>query len=96
MTGPSQLSRLLMLLGDAILQMESWSKQTTPQQQAAVLADITAKIRATEGLSASEQQELIELSTVLLPSLWTWGQKAVLSAEGETRSLWVKLTGCCK
>ena len=96
MTSPTQLSQLLVLLGDAILQMESWNKQTTPQQQAAVLADITAKIKATEGLSASEQQEMIELSTMLLPSLWTWGQKAVSSVEGETRSLWVKLTGCCK
>lgn len=90
------IPKALQFVGEAIVIVEAWHKETTAEQQAAVLTKLTEQITATTTLTASEKAVMIQLCTVLLPEVWSFGGKAVVAIEQEAVTVWGKITSCFK
>lgn len=90
------IPRAITIVGEAVLALESWTSETSVQQQASVLAAITNQINLTSGLSDLEKTTLVQLCTVLLPEVWKFGLGAIQTFEADVVSCWGKVTGWCK
>lgn len=88
------IPRAIEIVGEAVLALDSWTSETTVAQQATVLAGITTQINASATLTAAEKATLVQLCTVLLPEVWTWGTQAVAAVEAEAVTCWGKLCSC--